>query len=186
MDKVATGFLGWSQSPQKEGIKMNNEIYRAEKLKLGLIIIGFLVTALSCSLGLGTEPVASPEEMAELREAYENYLAIAAEAYRTGDESHLAEAATGDSLAWIKRSVQQTHASGRHEWAEYSQVYFKVTSYDSEVAEALFRASRKSYTFDPETGGRHFVGSRPELHEITFVKEAGIWKVSHRSESIID
>ena len=157
-----------------------------ELLKVGLIIIGFLITALSCSLGLGTEQVASPEETAELQEAYENYLAISAEAYRTGDESHLAEVATGDSLEWIQRSVQQTHASGRHGWEEYSQVYFKVTSYDSEVAEALFRALRKSYTFATETGGRHFVGSRPELHEITFVKEDGIWKVSQRSVSIID
>jgi len=137
-------------------------------------------------LGLGTEPVASPEEMAELREAYENYLAIAAEAYRTGDESHLAEAATGDSLAWAERRVQRGRASGRHEWEEYSQVYFKVTSYDSEVAEALFRALRKSYNLSPATGERYFVGSKPELHEITFVKEAGIWKVSHRSVSMID
>ncbi len=157
-----------------------------EKLKGGLIIVGFLITALSCSLGLGMEPVASPEETAKLREAYENYLAIAAEAYRTGDESHLAEAATGDSLAWIQRSVQLTHDSGRHEWEEYSQVYFRVTSYDSEVAKERFRALRKSYDFSPKTGERYFIGSRPELHEITFVKEAGIWKVSYRSESIID
>jgi len=165
---------------------MNNEIYRVGKLKVGLIIIGFLITALSCSLGLGTEQVASPEETAELQEAYENYLAIAAKAYQTGDESHLAEVATGDLLAGVKRSVQLTHADGRHEWQEYSQVYFKVTSYDSEVAEALFRASRKSYNLSPETGERYFVGSKPELHEITFVKENGVWKVSHRSVSMID
>ena len=145
-----------------------------------------VMAALGCSVTIGVQPPCSSEEEVELRQAYEQFLEVSAQAFQTGDEAGLEAVATGEALSWVQRRVQLTHSTGRHEWQEYSQVRFDVTSYDSEVAEALFRALRKSYNLSPTTGERYFVGSMPELHEITFLMVNGVWKVFDFTVSIID
>ena len=152
-----------------------------------LIVWTFVVMAvLGCSVTIGVQPPRPSEEEVKLRQAYEQFLEVSAQAFQTGDESGLEAVATGEALSWVQRRVQLTHSTVRHEWDEYSQVRFEVTSYDSEVAEALFRALRKSYDFSPKTGGRYFIGSRPELHEIIFSRVDGVWKVSDFTVSIVD
>jgi len=159
----------------------------AGKLWVLLIVWIFVVmAALGCSVTIGVQPPRPSEEKIELRQAYEQFLEVSAQAFQTGDGSGLEAVATGEALSWMQRQVQLTHSTGRHEWEEYSQVYFRVTSYDSEVAEARFRALRKSYDFSPETGERYFVGSKPELHEITFLRVNGVWKVLDFTVSIVD
>ena len=169
-----------------------NFSYKAGLLEAGkpwvlLLVWAFVVmAALGCSVTIGVQPPCSLEEEVELRQAYEQFLEVSAQAFQTGDESGLEAVATGEALSWVQRRVQLTHSTGRHEWQEYSHVYFRVTSYDSEVAEARFRALRKSYDFSPKTGERYFVGSKPELHEITFLRVDGVWKVLDFTVSIVD
>lgn len=49
----------------------------------------------------------TPEQEAELRAAYERYLVVISEAYRTGDPSLLSEVATGDWLSSQTEEVQR-------------------------------------------------------------------------------
>lgn len=153
-----------------------------------LLMIGiFLITAaLGCSGQVIAQPAPPSEEEAELLQSYELFLEIQAQAFQTGDESSLDAVATGETLDWLQRQVQLARSTGRHEWDEYSQVRFWVTSYAPDVAEARFRALRETWAFHPETEERYLVGRVPELHEIIFVMVDGSWKVSYRNVHMID
>ncbi len=170
----------------------NNLSYKAGLLGAGkpwvlLLVWTFvMMAALGCSVTIGTRQPCSSEEENELQQAYEQFSEAWAEAEKTFDASCLEAVATGEALREGQAAIQRARSTDRQEWEEYSQVRFEVTSYGSEVAEAQFRALRKSYTFDPETGEKHFVGSRPEVHNIIFRKIGGVWKVSDLTVHIIN
>ena len=170
---------------------MNNncmdEMPEARKLWVLLVVWIFVVTAsLGCSITIGARQPCSSEEETELQQAYEQFLVTWAQAARMRDEVGLETVATGEMLSKMQRKIQLARQGYRLDWEEYSHVRFEVVSYSSDKAQAVFRALRKTYNTDPKTGDEYLVGSMSELHEITFVKEDGVWKVSQRSVSIID
>jgi len=144
------------------------------------------MAVLGCSVTIGVQQPRPSEEEVELQQAYEQFLVTWAQAARTRDEIGLETVTTGEMLSKMQHKIQLARQGYRLDWEEYSHVRFEVVSYSPDKAQAVFRALRKTCNTDPETGDEYLVGSMPEVHEITFVKENGVWKVSNRSVSMVD